>query len=464
MKNIKYFLLSFLVIVLFSKYSFAQMILSNVSAEREIATNTINGVMPIKTANWDDNHIISLVHYGSNKYTTGEFFTQGDILYYNDACGASVFYLTTVGTNATKRVMISNHTITDFCIVDDTIYMCGQNSAGNNFVAYENINIFFNVANNSPLFIYPISLSNPGFTLTNIDFCISQGQPRLFLLANDNQMNGAFICYDILQNSSGFNPYRIYYTIGCRLLDVVHTNNYIAVLGMKEDSIFTLTRHPLNNISAYTGKEFITGQLYTHFSDPKYHLATLRKDLNHVVVAESTSSVEGFEFNIINLGNLSILHTQAISNARGGRSKIIDLEFDEQRGLLYCLFCSGFYIRDMIVQIRPYRTQSYTALISKPRTYSTGYDLLKDLTLYGNNSQILTLGRAPGLNIYFFDRTYNFNLTSSCAQIDSLYCDIVTSPTMGDSFNYTNISSQGVQQSQQIQLNKSTINYNVICQ
>ena len=451
--------------VLFSKYNFAQMILPNVSSEREIATNTINGVMPIKTANWDDNHIISLVHYGSNKYTTGEFFTQGDILYYNDACGASVFYLTTVGTNTTKRVIIGNNTITDFCIVDDTIYMCGQNSAGNNFVAYENINIFFNVANNSPLFIYPISLSNiQNATLTNIDFCISQGQPRLFLLANDNQMNGAFICYDILQNSSGFNPYRIYYTIGCRLLDVVHTNNYIAVLGMKEDSIFTLTRHPLNNISAYIGKEFITGQLYTHFLDPKYHLATLRKDLNHVVVAASTSNAEKLEFHVINLGNLSILHTQTILDSREGRSKIIDLEFDEQRGLLYCLFCSGFYVRDIIMRMNPYSTQSYTALISKPQTYSAGYNLLKDLTLYGDNSQLLTLGRTPGLNIYFFDRKYNFNLTSSCDQIDGLHCGTITRSTTINPFNYTTINNQVVIQPQQISLNKNTINYNVICQ
>jgi hypothetical protein len=458
MKNVKYLLLSFLIIVLFSKYSFAQMILPNVSSEREIATNTISGVMPIKTANWDDNHIISLVHYGSNKYTTGEFFTQGDILYHNDACGASVFYLTTVGTNAIKRVIIGNHTITDFCIVGDTIYMCGQNGTGNNFVAYENVNVFFNT--NTPL-VNIFSLNNiSGYTLTNIDFCTSAGQPTLLLLANQhNLLSSYFISYNLNNNI-----YTTYLSPIVRLLDIEYTNNYITILGMGSNTAFTLIRHNINDILTYTGKEVITGQLYTHFLDPKYHLATLRKDLNHVVVAGSTSSVEGFEFNIIDLGNLSILHTQAISNARGGRSKIIDLEFDEQRGLLYCLFCSGFYIRDMIVQIRPYRTQSYTALISKPRTYSTGYDLLKDLTLYGNNSQILTLGRTPGLNIYFFDRTYNFNLTSSCAQIDSLYCDIVTSPTMGDSFNYTNISSQGVQQSQQIQLNKSTINYNVICQ
>jgi hypothetical protein len=462
MKNIKYFLLSFLIIVLFPKYSFAQMILSNLSSEREIVTNPIIGVMPIKTMNWDDNHIISLVHYGSSKYNDGSFFIDGDTSYHIDACGASVFYLTTVGTNTTKRVMISNHTITDFCIVGDTIYMCGQNSAGDNFVAYENVNILFNT-NNSLVNIFGLNNVISDYTLTNIDFCISAGQPTLLLLANkDGSLDSYFITYSLVTNT-----YITYQSPDSRLLDIDHTNDYIAVLGMKGDSIFTLTRHPINNISTYIGKEFTTGRLYTHFWDPKYHLAS-QKDSNHVVVAASTNSIGGLEFHVINLNNLSILYTQTILDSRDGRSKIMDLEFDEQRNILYCLFCSGFYNKDVIIQMRPYHTQNYHALVSMPQTYNTssGYNLLKDITLYGDNSQLLTLGRTPTLNIYLFDRIFDFNFLSACDQIEGLYSGIVENSIRRTSFSYSSpilppFSSTTLQQ---VQLNKSITGYSVICQ
>jgi len=465
MNKLKCLLLSSLIIVLFSEHNFAQMILSNLNSEREIPNTSVNRMMPIKTENWNDKHIVSLVHYWGNKGTDGIFIKQGDFIYHKDICAVSAFYLTELGTTATKRVIINNHTITDFCIVNDTIYMCGQSNLGNNFVAYENINIFFNTANNSPLYIYPISIYNsPTFTLTNIDFCISgEGQHRLLLLANDYQMNSAFIFYNILPNNVGLNPYGIYHANECRLLDVVHTNNYIAVLGMKTDSTFTLIRHNIDIVQNYIGKEFVTSELYKLFSDPKHHLAILRKELNHVVVAESTNSVGGIGFNIIDLNNLSILHTQIISDTREGRSKIMDLEFDKLRNILYCLFCNGSSVKDMIIQIHPYKTHGYYAPISHPISYVAGYNLLKDLTLYGDNSQILSLGRTMGLNIYFFDRKCNFNLSNSCDRIGSFYCDTIQKPTIINTFNYFS-NTNALTSPQPILLNKNIINYNINCQ
>ena len=464
MKNIKYFLLSFLIIVLFPKYSFAQISISIFpSTERSIPNTAINRVMPIKTENWDNDHIISLVHYGSNKYTDGRFIVQGDIYYHKDICDTSVFYLTDINTNTIKTVKISGHTITDFCIVDKYIFMCGQDSANNNLIAYKDINAFFDIAINPTLSIYHLNnllhpLNNVLFryTLTNIDFCISAGKPKLLLLANQNNylQNNYFISYDLLNNDF------VMYQADVRLLDIVQTDDYIAVLGAKNDTTFTLTRHEIDNISNCTGKEFYTDPLCHHFIDPKYHLLTLRKDLNHVVVGESVMNTGWMEFNLI---DLNIVSTQATIDTREGRSKIMDLEFDEPRGILHCLFCNGFDMRDMIVQIHPYRTQNYSALVSKPQTHRIGYNLLKDITIYNtDNLQFLTLGRIPGLDVYLFDRIFDFNISTTCDEIDSLNIGIVERPNSG-AFScsyYTNFPAY----SQQISLYRDSTNYTIICQ
>ncbi len=460
MKKLKCLLLSSLIIVLFSEHSFSQMILSNYhSTERSIPNTSIQRVMPIKTEKWKNSYMISLVHYGSNKYTNGRFLTQGNIYYHKDACVSSVFYLTEESTNVTKRVIINNYTITDFCIANDTIYMCGQNNTNNNFIAYEAIMIFFNT-NNLLSNIFHLSNMNSSYTLTNIDFCISEEYPTLLLLANqNNSLNSYFIAYNLITNSS------IVYSSNVRLLDITQTDNYIAVLGMGSDSTFTLTRHAIHSIPNYIGKKFITGVLYTHFSDPKYHLVSLQKNQNHVVVAESTNNMGGLEFNIIDLNTLTILQTQAILDTREGRSKIMDLKFNEQRNILYCLFCNGANdTRDMILQIFPYNSQTINySLVSKPQTYSTNYNLLKDLTLYRNNSQVLVFGRTPGLDVYFFDRMSDFNSAGTCDKVESFNCGVVESPKTKSLFNYTPFNPIQIQPLQP-QLNRSNINYSIICQ
>jgi hypothetical protein len=466
MKNIKYFLLSFLIIVLFPKYSFAQMILSNsLSFERMISNTAISRVMPVKTENWDDNHIISLVHYESNKYTNGRFITQGDILYHKDICTSSVFYITEVNTNIVKMVTISGHTITDFCIVNDYIFMCGQDSANNNFVANENIDTIFNLANNSSLslyhlnnILYPVNNILIDYTLTSIDFCFSTGLPTLLLLANrDSDLDSYFISYNLFNNNFAM------YKSNARSLDVVHTNNYIAVLGMDSDTTFTITRYEINNVSNHIGRKFTTNPLYVHFLNPKYHLTTLLKNANHIVVGESVMNTGWMEFNVIDLNNLSILSTQATIDTRESRSKIKDLEFNEQQGVLYCLFCNGFSIRDMILGLLPYNTQNqnYSAFVSKPITYRSGYTLSRDIALYGDNSQLLVLGRMPTLNIYLFDRIFNLNVSGACDEIDSLTIGSIESPNV--SFFDCSYYDTKVAHLQQISIYKDTTNYNIIC-
>ncbi len=449
----------------FSEYGSAQMPFTNSSSYERRITNIVNPrIIPIKTGNWNDNHIISLVHYGSNKYTNGRFIMQGDGSYRKDTCTASVFYLTEVNTNTVKIVKISGHTVTDFCIVNNQIFMCGQDSADNNFVANESLNTFFDFTNNSFLTIYhlnniifPANNTLFDYTLTKIEFCFSTGIPTLLLLANkNNSSNSYFISYNLLNNNFAI------YGSNVRLLDIVHTNNYIAVLGMGSNTTFSLSRHDINNISNYFGVKFTTNPLYSHFVDPKYHLATLRKDLNHIVVGESVTNSGWMEFNMIDLTTMQILYTQATIDTREGRSKIMDLEFDEQRNILYCLFCNGLDIRDMILQILPYATQNYSTLLSKPKIYRTGYNLLKDITLYANNLLLLTLGRTPAtLDIYLFDRIFNFNSSSTCDEINNMNIGIVGIPN-GITFNYAlPVNKQAYLQ--QISLYKDSTIYSVIC-
>lgn len=442
------------------------MILPNSSSEREIPNTSISRMMPVKTENWDNKHIVSLVHYGGNKYTDGRFIKQGDFLYHKDVCAVSAFYQTELCTTLVEEVKISGHTITDFCIVDDYIFMCGQDSADNNFFAYKSLNDFFDYTNTTPLNVYYITNNIVStYTLTNIDFCFSAGLPTILLLANQNgTQNSLFIYFDLINTSNS-----AIYSSNIRLLDITQTNSHIAVLGMDGDTSFTLTCHEINNIPSYIGTKFITNPLCAHFVDPKYHLATLQKDLNHIVVGESVTDSGWMEFNIIDLNTLNILYTQATVDTREGRSKIMDLEFDDQKQVLYCLFCNGINdIRDMILQIHPYTIQSYSSLISKPQKTTTNYNLFKDMTLYEssvNTLQFLVLGRTPhpGLNIYFFDRISNFEELSNCDKIDDLSIKIVKSPKRRTLFNYNQENLPTVSSPTSVSLLKSQVNYNIIC-
>jgi hypothetical protein len=464
MKNIKYFLLLFLIIILFPKYSFAQMILSNVSAEREIPNTSVSRMMPIKTENWDDNHIVSLVHYGGNKYTDGRFVNPRDFLYHKDVCAVSAFYLTEQSTTLVEEVKISGHTITDFCIVDDYIFMCGQDSADNNFFAYKNLNVFFDDSDTSPLNVYYLPNAQLStYTLTNIDFCHSAGQPTLLLLANqDGSQNSLFIYFDLISTTNS----AIYLT-AVRLLDITQTNNYIAVLGMKGDTSFTLTSHEIDNISIYHGRKFNTNPLYDHFTDSKYHLSALEKDSNYVIVGESVTNTGWMEFNIIDLNTLDILYTQATVDTSEGRSKIVDLEFDEEEGILYCLFCNGINdIRDMILRIDPYIDHNYSSFVSKPQITVANYNLFKDLTLYKYDiPQLLVLGRTPrpGLDIYFFDRISDFEKLGNCDKVEDLNIKIVESPEKRALPDYYNNGIIGISSSTSVPLFKSQTKYNIIC-
>jgi hypothetical protein len=464
MKNIKYFLLSFLVIVLFSKYSSAQMILSNVSSEREIPNTSVNRMMPVKTENWDDKHIVSLVHYGGNKYTGGRFVTQGDFLYHKDVCAVSAFYLTERGTTSVEEVKISGHTITDFCIVDDYIFICGQDSADNNFFAYKSLTDFFDYTNTTSLNVYYITNNIIStYTLTNIDFCFSAGQPTLLLLANQDGSQNSLFTHCSLVNTSN----SAIYSSTVRLLDITQTNSHIAVLGMEGDSIFTLTSHDINNIQNYNGAKFNTNPLYDHFTDSKYHLSALEKELNHIVVGESVTNTGWMEFNRIDLNTLDILYTQATVDTNEGRAKIVDLEFDKKEGILYCLFCNGINdIRDMILRIDPYIDHNYSSSLSKPQITVANYNLFKDLTLYKDyTTQLLVLGRTPrpGLNIYFFDRISDFEELSNCDKIDDLSIEIVKRPRKRALQNYTWRGSDTISSPISVSLHKSQIKYNIIC-
>ena len=425
MKRKRFVLLIILLAIICPRESKAQMPItaSNPSTEREIP-HTPND-LPIKTEKWTNDRMVSLIHYYPTTQNLITYPSSGDLLYHFPInASASVLGLTELGTTNIITVALSGYTITDFCIERNIIYLCGYDqSAQTNFITYADIEDLFYNAALLTLNLHYVHLPLD-YYLTKIDY-YSVDDRKLSLLANqDMGMRSDFITYDLVNNS-----YEIFESPRVRLLDVVHTDNKIGVLGMQDDSTFTLISHDINDYHIYQGKYFVTGELYNLLPDSRFHMTNLRNGLNQVVIGASVHNLSSLQFTIADLTSVSMVSTQSLSDHDFAcRSKILSMKFDEG-AYLYCLFSNGCkYGMDMIMKVQPYSPTPYNVFTYMPQNSTEDYNFLQDITIYQDRNAVLALGRESGFNLYLYDR-YVASTNG--------YCDKVTRTRMLESENPT---------------------------
>ncbi|MBR1775229.1 MAG: hypothetical protein IJ759_06845 [Bacteroidales bacterium] len=383
--------------------------------------------------------------------------TNGDGIYPPfEHVNSSYFMLTMDGSANIECAYLQNVTITDFDYdkEEDMIYFCGvlnwNYTTYYNIVGWINLATLFNISTNV-VNLYQINPPASTSYLKKIDFyrTYETKEKKLSLIANDNDNTIAyhavalythprsqFITFDISSNS-----YHILEISGYRLTDVIHTETRVAVVGILDKTHLVLFSHDQQNVDNYIGQIFETYILYDYAEDITYSIAPLKED--KIVVGSSLVADEGhgrLEFTMFDISfGINLIHTQAIVNSDNyleGRSKIIDMEFDKETGILHILAlngCNYIYLKDMILQIRPFETIVYPAYVIVPDKTVTGYNLMKSFTLYRNNQYYLVFGAMAnnhlssgglGGNLYFFDKiAYVYTLNESHCE-ENYYFDM----------------------------------------
>ncbi|MBR1775013.1 MAG: hypothetical protein IJ759_05760 [Bacteroidales bacterium] len=474
MKRVKLVLLLVLAVILCPKISKAQTasIMTSFRTEREIP-NTEN-FNAIKSMEVGDGRIVSLAHeVGSPNTRPYYVITSGEEVYPSfEHVTASYFMLTFDGANYFRCAYLQDITVTDFDYdkEEDMIYFCGvyknpNVNAIDNIIGWIDVSTLFNTSTNQ-ITLYKITPPDATSYLKKIDFYrqyTNSSEKRLSLIANNNDDTpttqgfadhyfppSQFITYNLTNNS--------YHVLECpdgiRLTDVVHTDTKVAVVGIQDKTHLVLFSHDQQNVDNYTGQIFETYILYDYATDLKYSIAPLSRD--YIVIGSSLIADEGhgrLEFTTFDIhSGINLMHTQAIVNLNNYmecRSKIADMEFDKGSNILHVLAingCTYIYLKDMILQLRPFDTTTYPSYIVVPDQTVTGYDLMKDLTLYRNNKYYLVFGAmadqqgAYGLegNLYFFDKAaydYPFN-NSHCERNYNFNIGVVPSKYISSPMQY----------------------------
>ncbi len=423
-----------------------------ISAEREIS-NT-KDFKPIKSKRVFREMVISLTQVSMpsiNIARDGYVLPNLQPIYpIFDSARFSYFILSSETGSVIECVRIPHLTITDFDydINNDKLYFCGVYKLSGqifNIVGDALASSLFN-GNVNTVNLYVINLPDSMAYLEKIDFYEDKYQnKKLSLIANNNYSTTAYAGVNMPMTfpSSFFISYNIqnyYYQVfethRMRLTDVIHTQDKIVLSGLAGINRLVLFSHKQGNLNNYVGKSFETYNLFTNCSDVKYNITPLSKNNNHVVVGSSLMNnpeIGGYlEFALFSMDyGIDTLNKQGVSFPNNtyveGRSKISEMKFDENTGILYVLACNGnalLHIKDMIMPILPYKNTNYTTNIIVPNHIDSSFNSLKSIVLYGKNDQnFLTFGALSNStidsisyygNLYFFDG--NIFLGEQCAQ------------------------------------------------
>ncbi len=472
MKNIKYFLLSFLIIVLFPKYSFAQMISTMlVSSVREIG-NTTN-FSPVKSLTIRPGiEIVSLANAQYSGHINRPYFVMpNDSIQFSNftTSQASIFCLSREDTTYIHCKYLNNVTITDFDYdsIENMIYFCGvMNSPLTSQGYYQNIvgklplSVLYSSTTNIPIDIFTIALNTPAY-LKKVDFyrTPSNQTKKLSLIANDkdnqtntvgsnNYMTGFAPSYYISFNIDSIT-YWTFPTCNIRFTDVIHTKDYVVVCGMKDLQTLVLYSHLQDDPNFYVCRSYYTPIMYHHFKDPQYEIAPLIPQFNDFIVGASIKGTneERLEFTKfeINANIITPQYTQFVidNNDLECRSRITDMTFNPRDMALYVIACNGcsmLDIRDMIFNVYPYDSTAYYSSIIVPSIAQEGFNLLKSITSYNVFRDYLVFGAKANNpitisqdsilntgNLCFFDRIIDTSRRETCGEKYSF--DLVTIDT-----------------------------------
>ncbi len=415
-------------------------------SERQVNVQAIRGHKSIKSLNVGKDRIVSLTHCDTLPIFHENFvLSVGNNIYPKlKKSFRSCFFLNSEQEQFSRMAYVPGVTITDFTYdkYKDVIYFCGIiNKTDMNIIGSFPISSVFYSGMPNSITYFPISLPDDA-KLKKIDFyqTYATGQNKLSLIANsDNtiaiyEMNtplyfssSYFLTFDLANLS-----YKVKEISNVRLTEVSHTDTKVVVSGLRDFSHWVLFSHNQENLDNYDGRVYTTYTLYDHFREVQYNVRPMEKD--KIVVGSSLIGENKYgylEFAMFDLNSQDYLpyKVQAIDpNAPEleCRSRISDMQYDEQKGILHVLFCNGapkFGIRDMTIQINPFDdSEYYGAYVSVPFNTLEGFNILKSLVLY-NFSNKYTYYQIFGSTAeevspnswqftgrpYFFDRiAYNY--------------------------------------------------------
>ena len=293
---------------------------------------------------------------------------------------------TTQGTTATEYVRIGgiNH-VSDFKVLHDWLFFCGQDNNNTGFVAWTRLDEFFDLStNNIEIFVLP-NISD----VKKID-AYQDGQYKYAIVAiGDNQqfIYTGVLCDDYYMYTSPFP-----------LSDVVATDNHIVVLGKISLGSLALFTHPKVNIQNYFGMS------YTH-NQARFENFLIERLFEDNVLVSYTDRPNDYQAQFVRIDTRTLQPIAQQSLLNAGKPNPKAMVFNPANATVLYL-AHAVSNKDMIAFIKPDSSNSYMSNIIIPNMCRWGDDTFNSLTDY-RDSYLSAVGKdTTSGNLYWFDYDY----------------------------------------------------------
>ena len=275
------------------------------------------------------------------------------------------FLKTTQGTTATEYVRIwgINH-VSDFKVLHDWLFFCGQDSNNTGFVAWTRLEEFFDLSTNN----IEISVLPTISDVKKID-AYEDGQYKYAIIAiGDNQqfIYTGVLCDDYYMYTSPFP-----------LSDVVATDNHIVVLGKISLGSLALFTHPKVNVQNYFGMS------YTH-NQARFENFLIERLFEDNVLVSYTDRPNDYQAQFVRIDTRTLQPITQQSLLKAGKPNPKAMVFNPADSTVSYL-SHATENKDMIATIKPYLNYSYLSDVVISNMCKWGHETFNSLTNYRND-------------------------------------------------------------------------------
>ena len=449
MQKITFLILLISSVILCPTKSHAQMQSLMTTSTKRVLNPATTAMTPVKSVAVNNKSIITAINY---KYS----LTGAQIM-------GAAFYLTNDDSNAAsgpnyraKVGHLPNFQITDMEIDRHEVFFCGTK----NHVPFFAHTYLTNLINGGVVDIFMLPTMAEVFKIDV--YKNTNGERKVSLIG----YIGRYVFIDVNLASLQNKVYVMSSNI--RLLDVRHGANTVAVLGQRENGKFALISHNRNDLQNYNGCLYQTPQLYLDDSVGNYHylLEMYRDNLNDIAIVgySGMDFSSGTNISLIQLSNMSVMHTQAVDSRKEVRSKFKDMRIDDFKRYLLCLIENPMTgVNDNIFVLDPMYSGSgsYTVNVAIPDT-NTNANYFTSLAPYIGSASYVVLGKNNN-SVTFFDKISSSYSNLNCAGQTSFRVDTIEKIEKLGSIYYEDINS--------LPMSHDTVNsasaiatYSIICQ
>lgn len=351
------------------------------------------------------------------------------------------FLKTTQDTTATEYIQISgiNH-VSDFKVLHDWLFFCGQDINNTGFVAWTRLDDFFDpLANNIEISVLP-TISD----VNKIDAYQDEQYKYAVVAIGDNQQ---FIYTGVL-----FNDYCVY-TSPFPLSDVVVTDNYIVVLGKISPSNLALFTHIKAAIHNYFGMS------YTH-NQARFERFLIEKLFGDDVLVSYTDRPNDYQAQFVRINARTCQPIIQQSIEKVGKPNPKEMVFNPADSTVLYL-SHAVENKDMIATIKPYLNYHSTSDVVIPNMCKWGHETFNSLTNYRNDYLSAAGIDTAYSNLYWFDYHRRSN-QGNCFQ--TFQKKVIISNTFAPASQQSYWGNQTLpRQVQTKQIQHFSPQYNIIC-